>query len=241
LQELDLPESIDALYEERGQVPLALPMMQGNVFIDVACACFDNQASMVMIMSHPCSMRKGAVLRERLIVALVTSSEVAVASKVVKEFHWKRNVNVMPLPDLVPGGGDYVVDFREMATISSNLLLLERRIAALSETGVLLLQQRHICSATRLYVDLSALHDLNRHITTEMELQRDWVEAASGSSADAAKHVEAIRGFQDWLDQDGRRDKLLAPYHHAGIRREARSEIRRRFGTRENEADLGRG
>lgn len=61
-------DSIDAedLYEELGAVSFSRPILQGDVFENVVLPGFSEELRRVQIVTHPCSMRRGPVLNERI-------------------------------------------------------------------------------------------------------------------------------------------------------------------------------
>jgi hypothetical protein len=229
LTELDRPSSVEDLYEDRGEVPLSIPLMQGDVFGDVTVLGLSDSPIEVMITAHPCSMRRGTVLADRIGVA-----PVRIHQHKVNEKAWAGHGNVMLLPDLKEGGTNYSADFRDITSVSGDELSLKRRVAVLSPDGLLILQQRLINFMSRFRVPVSVLAEQNSCIFTEMELQRDWVEGAIASlpSDDVMEGiVKAEIEFHSWLDDNGgdRRNKLKQVQNHASIRREAREEIRNRY------------
>jgi hypothetical protein len=114
---LDAPDSEDDLYEERKDVGLARPVMQGDVFDGVPVPAFGSEPSCVQVVMHPCSMREGIPLRERVTVALVQEYRQKITSAV-----WGRHGNVMPLPSLRLDDTPYVADLREVSSVNSSEL-----------------------------------------------------------------------------------------------------------------------
>jgi hypothetical protein len=226
--DLDSPESSDRLYGERGDVPISLPLMQGDVFQGVEIPGFGGKPIGVQVVMHPCSMRAGTKLRERITVAPVTSYQV------INDQVWRRHVRVMPLPELDATGRNAAAKFLELTSAPSSSLRLDRRIAALSTRGILLLQQRLIYFMTRLKVGLETLHEQVAPVLIEFELQADWVEAALNANdghQDEKTVSEAAIAFGSWLDEGDRRQRLQRSTEWAAIRRDARREAARRFVT----------
>lgn len=149
----ETPPSEDDLYEARGLVPLACPIMQGDIFQHVPLPGFDEQPPAVMIVQHPCSMRDGAKLRSRLTVAAVRPS-----AKIGK-IHWNGYAWAIPLPNMLGDGADFLGDFRDVGSISSEELTRSRRVAALTSYGVHLLHRRMIFYQTRLSIDIYSGRD----------------------------------------------------------------------------------
>ncbi|NRQ36619.1 hypothetical protein HII36_33005 [Nonomuraea sp. NN258] len=231
--QLDLshPDAHEHVYRDWGEVPpLSRPLMQGDVFQDVALPDFDEPPAMIQVVAHPCSMRRGTILRSRMGVAPLNLQDGRIGKTI-----WKKNLRVMPLPELLgPGKLNYLVDLTERTSVKSERLDLTKRVATLSNDGILLLQQRVIMNDTRLLVPLDRLYEVNRHVLTETELQEDWADTALEGVSEgdiASALVKANEEFDEWLGagDPSRRDKLRNPINHAELRREARREARSRY------------
>lgn len=143
----------------------------------------------------------------------------------------------MPLPALRQSADWYAIDFREVATVPSTVLSRRSRIAACSQQGILLLQQRYAFHLTRLAVPLTNLNEVSLPVFTESELMTDWVEAALDVAVDVAVDgedaavVQAERAFHAYLDEDDRRQRkrLQQPHLHSDLRRKCRREIALRY------------
>jgi hypothetical protein len=61
----------DALYDERTDVSRARPLLQGDVLDGVVLPGFGEEPMKVQIVAHPCAMRRGADLAQRVTVAPV--------------------------------------------------------------------------------------------------------------------------------------------------------------------------
>ena len=71
MDELDAPDDPEELYRDRVQVPVTVPLMQGDVFAGVVVPGFSSEPILAEVIMHPCSMRDGATLRDRITVAPV--------------------------------------------------------------------------------------------------------------------------------------------------------------------------
>lgn len=228
MTELDAPDNPDDLYAARGDVPLALPIMQGDVYANVSVPGLSEEPTTVAIVTHPCSMRAGAQLRPKTTIAAVRSY------RRLRREDWTGHVNVMPLPHLRDTKDWYAIDFRELATVPSVMLSRRARIAACSRQGILLLQQRYAFHLTRLAVPLPNLYEVALPVFTESELLTDWVEAAleatPGGDEDATIK-QAEKAFHVYLDEDDRRrrNRFQHAHLHSDLRRECRREIARRY------------
>jgi hypothetical protein len=225
---LSVPDSPDDLYAARGDVPLALPIMQGDVFDNIPVPGLRDKPLTVAVVMHPCSMRAGARLRPNVTVSVVRPYQP------LRDDDWTGHANVMPLPHLRDTSDWYAIDFRELATIPNVALSRRARIAASSRQGILLLQQRFAFHLTRLAVPLPDLNKVSSPVFTESELLADWVETALGTAQggdDDATISDAEKAFHAYLDEDDRRlrNRLQQPHLRPDLRRECRREITRRY------------
>lgn len=232
-QVLSCPNSVEDLYREWGErPPVTRPLMQGDVFMGVTLPGYEPQPEYVQVVMHPCNMRKGAgLLRDRIIVVPVRPAPQKINKKV-----WNSFGKIFPLPQLDgEGSADWAAELMEPVAASSANLMLNRRIATLSDDGIYLLQQRMIFFSTRLLATLDDLGEVNAGILTEMELQEEWCEAGLRnvpqdqllSSLDAY-----IQDFQNWMNEGDpkRRSRLDTRREHSALRKETRKEIRKRYG-----------
>lgn len=237
MDELDAPVDPEELYRDRGDIPVAVPLMQGDVFDGIVVPGLSADPITVQVLLHPCSMRNGATLRHRIAVAPVDvlpggySSKAAAAQRL-----WAtKHVNRMLLPELREDTTAYAADFLDTAPVAASDLVLGQRIATLSNAGVVLLQQRMVYSFTRTHPPKQDFEAALEPNFTELEMQESWVECAwPGATAEAAEGLqEAITDFHAWLDEnDGeRRRKLSVGSTHSALRRELAAELRRRLGS----------
>lgn len=106
MSSLDQPESPSDLYQARGsEVTPHRPLMTGDVFEGVAIPGVDDGAGLGMLLAHPCSMRRGAHVRDILQVARVEAGPAITT--------WDGSYGAMPLPELLAPGdyrGNYPID-----------------------------------------------------------------------------------------------------------------------------------
>ncbi|WP_139063555.1 hypothetical protein [Streptomyces zinciresistens] len=133
------------------------------------------------------------------------------------------------MPELHGSGTpNYMGDMIEFITASSANLTAQNRVAALSDEGVLILQQRMVFTQTRLLLPLDRFHSQMAPTFIELELQEEWTEEALASATADSDTVtvtdEAVKQYQSWLDEDNveRREALKIVREHSRIRREAR-------------------
>ena len=231
---LAIPSSHDELYYARGDVPLTRPLMQGDVFKDVAIPGIDDHRELAMVMMHPCSMRTGPTLRKRLTVVRVDRQPTLSLAQ------WPdTHYDYMPLPDLKGEGIDtspFASCFRDIGSVATTDLGLKKRIAILSTRGLLYLQQRYIHSQTRVVVDLETLLAQMEPVFDEIELQEDWADAALGANEKSDEEIVASiqlaeREFQKFLSDsdDDLREGLKNQFRRTEIRRAVRKEIDKRY------------
>lgn len=174
----DLPP-VDSLYDYRGQVPTWLPYQQGDVFRDVAIPGLE--PGLAMLFMHPCTMRQGTQLRDRLTVVHVKLES---PKKVLSApAHWSGHNKVMPLPDLL---GDrrstHTADFMEIATVTAAELPRASRVAQLSLTGRLHMLHRIVFHLTRYAPKTDDLERATEALELEAQQQADWVQAGCGDN-----------------------------------------------------------
>lgn len=208
----------DALYDERGDVSRARPLLQGDVFDDVVLPGFGDEPTKVQIVAHPCAMRTGATLTPRITVAPVEPNQLVTGKG------WQGNPRVMPLADLVEGE-HFATKFVDVTACPAELLTRDRRIATLSHQGIYVLQQRLIKHYTRTEMALEVLRSESAPVLTEAELLWDWLERVLTEAEigdDVALDAEA-GVFEQWM-RDGSpspQQRLRTEIHHTDVRREA--------------------
>lgn len=166
---LDSPASEDEIYLARaGDIDPYRPVCQGDVFADVAIPGRDTPG-LAMVISHPCAMRAGPRVRERVTIAPVSEH------RAIALTDWASgHLRVMPLPALREDGQAYAANLEEPATVDSARLVLEQRIASLSDQGIVLLQQRYIHNHSRAAIPLEVLYKASAHVLEELELHESW-------------------------------------------------------------------
>ena len=209
----------DSLYEERGGVTFCRPILQGDIFEGVVLPGFGDQTHRVQIVTHPCSMRRGPVMNERIQVAPVVGYQ--------NVTDWNEHVRTQPLPDLLEDGQAHATRFVDMTAVSAAALTLENRIASLSHPGIHVLQQRLVKHWTRLDLPVRLFREQSAPTLTEAEMQETWVELALGGRVADVGAVESAAGrFQAWLDENNkeRRTLLQNEANHAALRKAVRAE-----------------
>jgi hypothetical protein len=208
----------DDLFEERGAVSFSRPILQGDIFEGVVLPGFGAEPRRVQIVTHPCSMRRGLVINERIQVAPVDEYQ--------KVSDWNGHGRIMPLPGLLNDWKWHGAKFVDLTAVAAAELTLERRIASLSHPGIHVLQQRLVWHNTRLTLGLANFREQSAPVLAEAEMQELWIDTVLDEGARTAEAVETAGvGFQSWLgeDDDKRRLELELEANHARLRRETRT------------------
>jgi hypothetical protein len=211
----------NALYDERGEVSWTRPFLQGDVFDGVVLPGFGDEPMKVQIVAHPCAMRTGVNVTERITVA-----PVAPHARVTGR-GWNGNLRVMPLAELA-SDQHFATKFVDVTAAPAQLLTHERRIATLSHRGIYVLQQRLVKHYTRVEMDLELLRRKSAAVLAEAEFQQNWLEDVLTETEQTDKcAIEAESMiFDGWLaqrpnaDSPSRRELLREDIYHTEIRRE---------------------
>jgi hypothetical protein len=217
---LDLLEDYgtpDTLYLARGdEVNRYRPVFTGDIFLVP-------DGNPVIVLAHPCSIRgRDAELLEWILVAEVR--QMTAPPPIVK---WRSGYfRQMPLPDLEDKF--QAADFSSIRSTRATDLLVDNRIACLSQFGVNLLQQRLVFHLTRFVAPSRDLDSAFSHTFTEAELLEEWVETRSESTTSVA---EATKAFEIAIQQpfsvdsaESLQDCLRDPQLRAPIRKRLRAE-----------------
>lgn len=216
----------EELYDQRGDISRARPLLQGDVFDGVVLPGFGDGPAKVQIVAHPCAMRSGSSLASRITVAPVLEHRAVTGTK-----GWDGNARIMPLAEL-ESGRHFATRFVDVTGCPVDQLTRGKRIATLSFRGIYVLQQRLVKHYTRLEVELELLRRQSAPVLTEAELQWDWIESVLTDEElinDGAIDAEAAF-FEKWLREGNpsRQEKLSSESHHADVRREAARAAARR-------------
>lgn len=228
MADLDRPRSADELYLARAdEVEPYRPIVTGDLFEGVAIPGSDSEAGLAMVLAHPCSMRRGAHLRSHVQMAPVRAGAPITLER------WDGNFGVMPLPGLRTTGDlrDRAI-FEEACRVPTSILRSERRVACLSESGILLLLQRMTFNMTRVAVDLDTLLQSIDYVLEEVDLLEEWMRtrlvAPAGLALEPAIREQEV-AFEIVLGRtvDGPtlRDGLRDPKARAAVRRAVRAAM----------------
>jgi len=214
------------LYLVRGDpVPSARPFFQGDIFRDVPVPYVERSAdgslsahvytNTVMVMPHPCSCYHGDDLRPRLTVA---SIEPVPTGQRITSVQW-RTLNYFPLPE-VRDSQDGLADIGELATVPTDALPAERRIACLSLIGVAWLHKRILKYTTRRRWLISNLEAELLAQWEDVEVWQSWIRAKGTPQGYESwkRSIVTVAGVGDVKPQDvipGRTPHLIA--HLEGV------------------------
>jgi hypothetical protein len=226
--ELESPDEPSDLYRYRGEeVNRARPLFQGDVFTNIMIPGLEDEHDLAIVLTHPCTMRAGSALRERVVVARVRSDS-------AMALPWRGHFSKFPLPDLLPNSapGHWAALFDDIGTVPTQDLLATQRIACLDDRGVVLLQQRHAHSFTRHVVETEVLYEQCSGNLVEAELLEAWLEAgliAVGDEEWQEEHSRLSEEFDVFFAEH--RAKLDLASNRPGVRRAVRKEIAQRFAS----------
>lgn len=171
--------------------PETRPVGPGDVFEDIE---LNNLAEPfrgpVMVVGHPCSLRRGLELQADVPVAPIDEPAIATA----QHPHADR---VLPVRKWLPPGSsrNRVVQLTRTTTVPSSALSMASRCATLSAAGVVALQQRVVGNQTRVKIPPRIVAAHCRGPLVELELWTDWREAAAQTNGDAAAWDEHFEAF----------------------------------------------
>jgi hypothetical protein len=208
------------------------PIFTGDIFtgVPVLGPHGDQKTRAVMILEHPCTMRTdGVTLSQSILVAKVEPHAVVLRP------NWSSYGKLMPLPDVIPTSTslkrNQAAFFDNTYHVHPDDLDLSRRIACLSEVGTYLLWQRWVRHSSRVIAPLFNFEEMNSHVFAETDLIQDWCEFAEEHGVPV---VDAFADAAAWLDgQAGsrtRRDLLKTSLERSALIRDAKKEVRSRYG-----------
>jgi hypothetical protein len=151
--------------------PETRPIGPGDVFRDIEVAHLSVPfTGHVIVVGHPCSLRKGTELLPDVPVAPLVAKGLRTADK-------SRSDRLFPVGRLLPPNAtdEHVAELVRTTTIAADLLPVDKRCAAMAATGVVALQQRVIGNQTRVKVPHGVISAHCRGPpVTELEVWTDW-------------------------------------------------------------------
>jgi hypothetical protein len=236
MSRLEYPVAPEDLYFARGgEVDDVRPILPGDTFRDVTVpgvADVEDSERLAVVVTHPCSMRRGADLAEHLLLARVRKYPPIPLEKWA-EGHFR----VMPLPVLVPDrvAETYAADFDLLGRVPSADLGLDRRIAIMSHKGISLLQQRFVHNLTRVVVPQRTLLQQMEPVLEEAELLEEWLRRLATDDPHVQAREREAREFDNFLcrkeslsEGTTLREDLRMPELRTSVRRSVRHEVSRR-------------
>ena len=212
-----------SLYRARGdEVVAQRPIFTGDVFFDVP-VIGEDELKNVLVLQHPCVIRRGLVLTPKVLVAEVRPEGVQRPSR------WDRVPRQMPLAELVVDGSPahYAGFFVDHQLVRPESLDIDRRLACMSQRGVNLLLQRWVHHNSRVIVPTYDYQDVTSPQYEEADIIEEWCidrEDDGLSSNDATAEIDT------WLTGDrsasAPRSRLEDPQQRSAVRREVRAYLR---------------
>ena len=231
MENLESPSNVASLYLARGEeVDRLRPIMQGDVFEQVTIPGIEQGLGLAAVMTHPCTMRgAGGLLRPKLLMARLVSYAA------VPLHRWPfGHYRVFPLPDLrSPDQKESVaIDFEEVGTVRSANLVLDRRVAYLTDYGVTVLQQRLLHHLSRVVVPRADIYAQAAPNFEEADLLHEWLEELVRDPSADEEVLRQTREFDAYLNAGGGelRSHLQDDGKRSTVRKRVRIEIRARAG-----------
>jgi hypothetical protein len=171
--------------------PTYRPLGPGDVFSAVA---LDHLAEpfngAVMVVGHPCSLRRGLVLQADVPVAPIVEQGVPTRQHASTD-------RLLPVRKLLPPRSEkhHVVDLTLATTIPADRLDMTQRCACLSNAGIVALQQRLVGNLVRVKVPAGVITKHCRGPLTELELWTDWRAEIVNAGFDAASRDKEFDEF----------------------------------------------
>lgn len=225
---------VTSIYLARGdEVDLFRPLLTGDIFSDTEIPGVDTETGLAMVLDHPCSMRRGVILTGHLVMARVISRpDLPRPAKWPTDRLW----DLFPLPELDSSAERRAAALDQIGRVPSASLDLSRRVACLSDQGIVLLIQRQIHRLSRFVAPLPDLYEVCAPVLTEADLLSEWNAALvpHRQKATGAAMAEAIAAetdqFEAFLasDEPSLRERLKTDHLRSVVRRATRLEIRER-------------
>jgi hypothetical protein len=223
---LDVPEDDESLYLIVGETADdTRPINQGDVFKGITLPGFpEDDHGLIILTTHPCSLRAGARLRPRLQASPVHRS------RYLPPEEWAHSyLRQMPLPALVDDQ-HHMVTLTEAGIVTPVELMAAERIAVLSEAGILLLQQRLVWALAHAVIGRDTLADYSAPAFAQIELLEEWSRGlCAANEPDRPARLAAIaEEFEEYIRASGLQAQLADQMMRGDARRRVRDELRRR-------------
>ncbi len=213
-----------SLYRARGdEVVAQRPIFTGDVFFDVTVES-EEQTRNVVVLQHPCVIRRGVELTPKLLVA-----EVASAAPLPPSQWGEKFFRQLPLAELVTGDKPkhFAAYFDRHHLIKRKDLELDHRVATMSQRGVNLLMQRWVHHNSRMIVPSQEYQKVTSAQYDEADIIEEW---CVDREDDGVLLDDATVEIDMWLRGDtsstSPRARLDDPQQRSAVRREFRAHLR---------------
>jgi hypothetical protein len=219
----EAPE-LSSLYRARGdEVIDQRPIFTGDIFFGITVEGETDRKN-VVILQHPCVIRRGVELTPKLLVAEVAPEAILAPSKWATG-HYRQ----LPLAELVPDSTtkNYAAFFDRHHLVRRTDLSLGARVASMSQQGVNLLMQRWVHHNSRVVVPTLDYQTATSSQFEEADIIEEWCldRVDDGVGLEPAS-VE----IDTWLTGDkgptSPRARLEDPQQRSAVRREVRTQLR---------------
>ncbi len=221
MNRLETPRADDAFFQAVGAECAELvhrPLFTGDV---VRLGGRD-----VCVILHPCAMRRGSELVEKILVCPVERPAQRPRSD------WASRAFTQGfLPGYFEDGSEAMVDFLGVESISSSLLDGAARSAVCDAVGVNLLLQRWISHCSRVIVSTATIHSSIRAQMDEADITMEAVDRLvdGGIGVDDARASVAVALNARGGDGERLSDLLGDPQRTAHVRRQVQAHVRSRL------------
>lgn len=198
------------------------PIGPGDVFPEIALNHLATPLQgPVIVVGHPCSLRRGLDLQDDLPVAPIVEPGIPTNQHPIAE-------RVLPVAKLLPPGSDRnrVTQLTLTTTVPAAALDASRRCASLNRAGVVALQQRLVGNQTRIKVPGGVIAAHCRGPLAELELWTDWREACQDADEEPMARDTAFDDFMNSASGFGSLSwrEALGAHEHAQSRATAAME-----------------
>lgn len=220
----DEAPDFSSLYRARGaDVVMQRPIFTGDVFFGVVVVGED-QPKNVIVLQHPCVIRRGVELTPKLLVAGLAQAPPLVPSEWAGGFYRQ-----LPLADLVPDSKwkDFAAFFDRHHLVARTDLTLDKRVASMSQRGVNLLMQRWVHHNSRVIVPTQDYQTATSAQFEEADFIEEWCidRKDDGIALDKA-NMEVDTWLTGGRTDDSPRRRLEDPQQRSAIRREIRAHLK---------------
>jgi hypothetical protein len=196
------PEGDEELFDCDEEALALKPVMTGDIFVGVQVPGEPDPLDL-MVVGHPCTIRRGVVLVERVPCARI------VYHQTIPYYRWPDyDKNHFPLSSVIGIGEGRCVALWDWIAAPRDELLRSRRRATLQDQGVYILLQRLIHSLSRFAPPLSALREASAHVLAEAELEYTWMLELFTAELDSPQMSTLIGDFDAFMTAEDRRDLL---------------------------------